>query len=194
MGWGNMGAHSSFSTRGPVAGESSPDCWNKTVIVYFPLYFTIRCILPQPCRAAFSWQVTKMSLDTHTYAHTKAHCAVVAAWAGTQAADSPACVSSWVCAVFCVCGVLLPCRGLCPIITPLPLSSSSSFSSFPLHTHPHTHTHTPLPPPGLGQQPRLQHWDTPFTQSGGVRRGRRFKYPPPSPPDRRPEMRSVSPG
>lgn len=69
---------------------------------------------------------------TNTHTHTLL--AVLVSWADTQTVDSLACVSSWVCAVFCVCGVLSPCRGLCPIITPLPLSPLSP-------PYPHTHTH-----------------------------------------------------
>lgn len=81
--------------------------------------------------------------QTKSHTHTGV-VSVSVIWAGTQSADSTVYVSSWWCAVFCVCAMLLPCRGLCPIITPLP---------------PLTHTASQR----LGQQPRLKQRETKLT-------------------------------
>lgn len=81
---------------------------------------------------------------------------------------------------FVLFSVCVACCRMSRLVSYYHPSSSSPFSShdpptpppFPgshvdTHTHTHRsnkHTHTPLPSLGLGQQPRLQHWDTSFTQ------------------------------
>lgn len=91
-------------------------------------------------RSAFLWRAT----NTSTHAHRQSHCSVAVPWAGTQVTDSSACISSWVCAVFCVCGLLSHVEA-CVLLSPLFLfpflfSWPPSLLWLPCG---HTHTHTP---------------------------------------------------
>lgn len=159
------------------------------------MYVATRCMPIQVCLSLAS--------DQHKHARTQTCTQTVTLFCGGTLGRHPSCrqlslyLKLGLCCFLCV-WLVVACRGLCLIITPLPLPLSLLMTppqtpALPWlpcgHAHTHTesnkHTHTPLPSLGLGQQPRLQHWDTSFTQLweegwGGVRMGRA-------------EMRLVSP-
>lgn len=99
--------------------------------------------------------------NTHTHTHTSCSSGVLGRH--PNCGQPGLCLKLGMCCFLCVWRVVAM-SWLVSYYHPSP--PFSPFSSLP------THTHTPLPPSGLGQQPRLQHWDTPFTKIGEVRRGR----------------------